>query len=891
MLAPHQQSECLDEVQWSHFLDTSHQPENRHVVVAHLDSCSHCREMAAALSDSGQHAEALPNISTRYILQSELSHGGMGRIMIAYDRQLHREVALKCLREGVADDGRFAKEVAVLTRLAHPAIVPIVDAGKLAEDFPFFVMPLLVGVPLDQRLRAKLYAEERLTLTQQLLPVVDAVAYAHESGVLHRDLKPHNIFVGSFGEMILLDWGLAKERGAGIELPLRTDQYSDPSLSMDSLTQTGVGVGTPAYASPEQRHGESVDERTDVYGLGAILYHVLGGKPPGTSEVKPLRVLAPGVPKDLAAIVMRALSTESADRYMTARELAADLTRFFSGLLVSARDYSTRERLSRFVGRHRAAVFATLAVLTAVVVSATISIKVIWNERNQATQSRDLALAQKRHGQQMMRYVLDDVRNQYDSLGRLDLMKDLIASVENLRDAAPRGNVLAQTSRDQQYDAYETATLQQMTGDIALAEQRLPEALAAFQSIESSLINTDVKSQSSTDQLRFIQYLCKAQARISAIAMSMGKSDDAHKATQQCSAFIDSTPAPADPESLLRWQDAVIALNVQRADLAQVASPDRARYLTLAQQALPDVRNLPKSNIQMWAHKRLVIEQRLLDYHIQSGHLSEAITLAESMLPYYRAMMTATPSDTTARNGILTVATRLSDLLGQKDPTKERERMLALLQEGKAIALTWSEQDPTNTDVLGDLSGIWGRLGLLATDEKEAIAMQEKSIDVSRRLLRLAPNDPHVAENLATDLYNVANSLLEMRNIAAAAGHCAEIQKLRTTQPSGFSPQYDILALVVCGNVANLHGDKLLARTSMLRAIDIGRKTKMVPLQINHIGTLVAWMEILPPTEARTYAAELQQAIASVTMLPQDQHTDELTTSVAEANKILNKLK
>jgi len=332
----------------------------------------------------------------RYDVGDELGHGGMGIVRVAFDGRLGRRVALK---ELVALDARarerFEREAYITARLAHPSIIPIYDRGYLPGGRPFYVMKLVSGRSLRDLIAERPTLNERLGLVPMLLAAAEAVAYAHSEGVIHRDLKPHNILVGDFGETLVIDWGVAKELRAPtppVAEPFAAEADRDPSRD-EPLTEYGAVVGTPAYMPPEQAMGLEVDERADVYALGAILYQLLAGRSPyeltgGLGVIMAVRAgppaaireLVPGAPLDLAAIVTRAMAREAVDRYPNAAELAKDLRRFLTGQLVSAHVYRPSERVARWVRRHRLAV----AIGAALIVTALVSVQRIVTERDRA---------------------------------------------------------------------------------------------------------------------------------------------------------------------------------------------------------------------------------------------------------------------------------------------------------------------------------------------------------------------------------------------------------------------------------------------------------------------------------------------------------------------------
>jgi eukaryotic-like serine/threonine-protein kinase len=331
----------------------------------------------------------LPTVEREnYELLGQIAVGGIGRILRAREERLGRPVAIKELlgQASPVIEARFVREALITARLQHPSIIPIYEAGRWPTGELFYAMKLVDGRSLAEVLEGRGFAQ-RLELLPHVLAVAEAVAYAHSRHILHRDLKPANILVGEFGETLVIDWGLAKDLSeyqvppvAGLA-PSRGpafDSYSREDAASESLTMQGAVIGTPAYMPPEQAAGRAVDERADVYALGAILYHVLAGCPPyeGGSPMDVVRRVLTGPPtalhqqqrgiaQDLSTIVEKAMARSPLSRYPTALELADDLRRFQTGQIVGAHVYSSRELLRRFAYRHRARLLVALVVLTA----------------------------------------------------------------------------------------------------------------------------------------------------------------------------------------------------------------------------------------------------------------------------------------------------------------------------------------------------------------------------------------------------------------------------------------------------------------------------------------------------------------------------------------------
>jgi serine/threonine protein kinase len=269
-------------------------------------------------------------VPARYELIDVLGEGGMGLVWRARDSVLGRDVAIKVLAAHLDDtdlSSRLAREARILATLEHPGIVPVFDMGTGEDGTPWYAMRLVEGIPLDVAARDGRDCRSLLRIVEQLC---DTVAYAHAHEVAHRDLKPRNVMIGPFGEVLVLDWGVAGD--------------ATPDFA------PGTVVGTPGFMAPEQGRGERGDARSDVFGLGAILREMLG-------------VHSEPVPRALQSIVARACAESPAARYSSPLELRDDLRRFEAGERVTAHHESPFEALSRFVNTYRTPILLVLAYL------------------------------------------------------------------------------------------------------------------------------------------------------------------------------------------------------------------------------------------------------------------------------------------------------------------------------------------------------------------------------------------------------------------------------------------------------------------------------------------------------------------------------------------------
>ena len=307
----------------------------------------------------------------RFELQSELGVGSFGYVFLARDRDLERDVAVKISRTGGHSGDKeidaFMREARAVAQLSHPNIVSIHDSGQTEDGVCFLVSEFIHGETLETRLRRGAYVP--VEATKLAMELADALDYAHDNDVIHRDVKPSNIILDQDGHPHLTDFGLAK----------RSTVRSNP-------TTDGQIMGTPAYMSPEQARGDSskVDIRSDVYGLGVVLYELLTGERPFQGgrrlallqvleeEPRPLRALKEDIPGDLETICLKAMAKTPQRRYPNAAAFRADLRRYLNGEAISARPISQRERLIRWGRKYPLAASLMAAVVVGSAVGFTV---------------------------------------------------------------------------------------------------------------------------------------------------------------------------------------------------------------------------------------------------------------------------------------------------------------------------------------------------------------------------------------------------------------------------------------------------------------------------------------------------------------------------------------
>ncbi|MBK9070025.1 MAG: protein kinase [Myxococcales bacterium] len=488
---------CLSEELLAQVSDSAMSPEVR----AHLAQCMACRDTLALATgvalDMLDDASLPPEAVGRYTFQEVLGRGGQALVLRVFDHQLRRDVALKELHSESASAGkRFVREARMIARLSHPAILPIYDIGLRSNGRAYYTMPLITGRTVRQIARADASTPAWPELLPHLLRAAEAVAYAHQHGIIHRDLTSANVLVGDFGETYVIDWGLAREAAGEDATELAGGEPSIPSApSAPDATIEGTVVGTPGYMSPEQLRGSLVDERVDVWGLGAILYESIWARPPGLDPTQ-INFEHATAPAPLISIVRRALAANHETRYVSVSALADDIRRLLAYERVSEHHYSTLEGVRLWVRRNRLYFRAALALSIVLLIALIFTAQALVSARNSnhaeraaTMEARNQTSVAKRH---LLAGYVSKARALLNTKRHLDAQVYAAAAYAQLDDASPasaqaraalRGIVaLAAHQPVIRVVARKTLALPQVLPVIAMAWSPSGEQLAAAQS-------------------------------------------------------------------------------------------------------------------------------------------------------------------------------------------------------------------------------------------------------------------------------------------------------------------------------------------------------------------------------------------------------------------------
>ena len=783
-------------------------------------------------SSSGDGARAdyralLPADPDHYVLGDEIARGGMGRILAARDRRLGRAVAIKELLDGSElMRARFEREARITARLQHPSTIRILEAGVWPDGRLFYVMDLVAGHALDKAIDARTSADARFELVANVIAVVDTIAYAHNLRVIHRDLKPANILCGEFGETVVIDWGLAKDLGdpAGPDVsfgPIRRGVASD--------TLDGAVIGTPAYMPPEQADGQPVDERADVYALGAILYHVLAGVAPYTGrsgEAVLVDVLAGpppslaaralGTPPELITIVDKAMARAPADRYPSAKDLAVELKRFQTGQLVGSHRYTPGQLVARWMRRHRAAVAVAAAAAIVLASVAAFSVRRVLREEQRAEAQRALAVARGADAEDLMSFMLGDLRDKLKPLGKLDLL-DAVAN-KAVAYYAQRADGADDLQRSQRARAL------QNLGNVLSSQAALPRALATFR--EAAGLWTRLAADPHNLAAAF--GLAASHSEIAGVLRTQGDAAGARVEYEHALASLEQVVAQ-DPRNAERQLQLVMThrelgdLLVELGDGPGAIGQFRAAIAiarALAAEAPGDVR---------WQRALAVNHSQLGGALLTQGDAKAALVEHRADVAISERLAAAAPKDAPLQSDLAGGHSRIGDVLHR---TGDPRGALVEYRFALALATRLADADPANADWQQDCAVSHDRVGniLLETGDKlGALAAYRAAMAIKQRLVERDPTNLDSRRNLATG-HNKVGNVMEtngdvVRALAEYRAGLVLLEALTAHDPANAGWQRDLaVSRYLVADMLLAHRDPAGALTEHRAALAIVEK-------------------------------------------------------------------
>ncbi|MGE0546119.1 MAG: tetratricopeptide repeat protein [Kofleriaceae bacterium] len=818
----HRASDCPGDQTLAQVVEGDVPAAVRELVHDHMASCARCRKTIAALT------RALPaNNETRvgrYRIDGVVGEGGMGVVVAGHDLELDRPVAIKVskatratptdpiaiaptqaigssasrldlaharthgvkgsepkhapVRDTLAEQ-RFQREAKITARLQHPSIVPVYEVGRWDNGEPFYAMKRVDGRSLHELIGLTNKLEERLTLLPNVLAVADAIAYAHSRGVLHRDLKPHNILIGAFGETVVIDWGLAREtRG----------RESDPRIPAGSqrgaaLTMTGEIMGTPAYMPPEQAVGDPLDERADVYALGATLYHLLAGRPPYSDAGRnvlaaivagpptPLPAVDPGIPADLLAVVAKAMAWDRNKRYGTAKEVADDLRRFTTGQLVGAHRYTTRQLIRRWIRAHRGVVALAAGSLLVLAVVVALGLTRIVEEQHRAEKNREDA-------EDLMGYMLGDLKGKLQPIGKLALLEDVAYKAHSYYEQRPE---LAGFD-----DQRRKARSAQQLGEILVAKGDLAGALASYRS-----------ALALSEEIGASEDVAVAYKGIGDTLQRRGDVPAALDALRAGEAVLRELIERDSNHQVLKSELAAVyrmigTVLVRQGDLAAALVAHQAGYKISEQLAAAEPAN---PIAQATLSKSLMSIGDVLQ---DQGDIKGSVELQRKSVAIREQLVAKDPENPTYQRELFVTLNHLGNVLGRLG---DGAAALETYRRAKTICEQLVARDPNNREWQHDL--VLSQIGLgdhqtsARGDVDAALVEYRAANQVALRLAAIDPGNAQWQDTLAMTHTRIGNVMLDRDVPEAIKQFRAQLavgQKIATADPNNAPAQAQVVA-------------------------------------------------------------------------------------------------
>ena len=624
----------------------------------------------------------------RFRVLREHAKGGLGKVSVAEDLELRREVAFKEIQQRFADDidarSRFLLEAEITGSLEHPGIVPVYGLGTHADGRPYYAMRFIRGTSLQEAIDTYHEPSEVLAdpgakqvefrkLLRRFVDVCNAMDYAHSRGIIHRDMKPGNVMLGDYGETLVVDWGIAKSvkvRGSLFRSAL--ERLPQLTLSEGSQTMMGVAIGTPQFMSPEQAEGKlnELGPASDIYSLGATLYCLLTGGPAFNSK-KLLEILQhvksgtfpppieinPRTPKPLNAICLKAMNLVPALRDETAKDLASDIESWLADEPVVAYTEDRWEQLSRWVRRHQArAQAAVVAVVVIAVVSVIAAILIDQSRRAEADALRRMEIANNLEIAARKKETAAKQEALRRSKQTREAVDTLLSGVSDALDAFPgmhdaRRRLLERAAQDYARLAQENNKEPELQAEAARSLVRLADVQATLNSIDNArtaLVQAEeiFKQQltASRNDPQFVLELATTNTKRGLLEMKAGKTNVAVTYFQTAIASLEELVKnhPDQIDYLDGLGTALISLG--KAEQQASKRQDAAKHLQQAMALFQDLRKkFPASSRVLTATANS--EKAYGIYLIEGGRAAEAVQIFNQAIEAHDVLVDEFPKE------------------------------------------------------------------------------------------------------------------------------------------------------------------------------------------------------------------------------------------------------
>jgi serine/threonine protein kinase/tetratricopeptide (TPR) repeat protein len=766
-----------------------------------------------------------------YVVTGELARGGMGRVLTAKDRRTGRPVVLKeLLSKKPSARRRFEREALITARLQHPAIVPVYEVGRWDDDEPFYAMKHVDGKTLDKLIDATTKLEERLELLPSLLAVADALAYTHSRQVVHRDLKPSNILVGSFGETVLIDWGLAKDMTA----PEGESESGELSISVDddALTVAGRVMGTPSYMPPEQAAGEPVTERADVYALGATLYHALSGTKPyagGTKHPKeilaklqagppaPLDEVEPRAPRELVALVSKAMARNPAERYETAQQFADDLRRFHTGQLVGVHRYTTWQLVQRWMSRNRATISVAAAAFVVLIVVVAFGASNIVSERAYAEEQRRAAERSRAEAEDLLSYMVGDLSSKLRPIGKLELLSSVATKARAyFENHAESLSIEGERKRSRAFEG---------VGHVLQAQGDTNGALAAFRAGQGIVEKLAAADPSDFASRRTIAVFHNNIGQVLAWQGDLVGALAEYRASFEISKAL----VVADPSNAGFQRD--LTLSRVRVGQALQSKGDAPGALAEYLAALANAEELSAADPSNGDLLRdlSVFRNKVGDVLMAQGDLAAAHASYRSAQAVISSLVETSPADAHLKRDLVVSHLKIGRVL---DDSGDLSGALTSFRAAIDVSTKLSSTDPSNAEWQRDLSiglNCAGDVLLKHNKLDDALASFRAALAIVERLAASDPNNAMWQADVTITQERVGKVLTKKSDLPGALAMFRSIEaarvRLARPDPSNADAQFAwFAARAEVGNIQFAMGDPSGALATLERAIPIAER-------------------------------------------------------------------